>query len=440
MTEKPSPIEKLRQEFMARFGVPQDRIELVRLDLDILNRMGTFVRIHAGGLTMFETRATWAELGIPEGTARSLRYRRPPRSLIRREFIAWFRNTAQAARDDLDAVSVRVDFMSPFRWISDRDWAEWLERFTRRQDEWLDYRRENLLDQYNTRLQELVDDFSRSAHEAYDALRAAGEKDLPPRGDFVDAVVTSAVARMPSPQDIEQRLVLDYYVPVVLRPTTLEEEMIHREQLRLQWEREQQQARLEMEAEAEARRAEMERQRLARQAEMEQQRLEHLRRQAETLSLPLEQVLEQLREEVNRMATEVLDIIQKHGGLRGRAGERVRNLAQSVRGLETLGDTQLMELVSRAADLTRGAEEETKAQADARTAALEAVLHQIRDLVAAGQQARETMALVAREAPRFSWRSICLDCRYVWSSTGSLEPAFCPKCRGVRVVSRKEEN
>ena len=117
-----SPLERLRRQHAAGLGVPEDRVELVRLDLDILSRMGTFVRIYAGGLTIFSTRATWAELGGAQQSARQLRYRRPPKDLVPREIQEWFRSAAQRARDGLNAVSVEVAFLHPYRWVGYRDW------------------------------------------------------------------------------------------------------------------------------------------------------------------------------------------------------------------------------------------------------------------------------------------------------------------------------
>jgi len=104
--------------------------------------IGTFVRIYAGGLTIFSTRATWAELGVPQQSARQLRYRRPPNDLVPREIPEWFRSAAQRARDGLNAVGVEVAFLHPYRWVGYRDWAGWLADFRRTQAEWETYRRE----------------------------------------------------------------------------------------------------------------------------------------------------------------------------------------------------------------------------------------------------------------------------------------------------------
>jgi len=422
------PLERLRRQHAAGLGVPEDRVELVRLDLDILSRMGTFVRIYAGGLTIFSTRATWAELGVPQQSARQLRYRRPPKDLVPRDIPEWFRSAAQRARDGLNAVSVEVAFLHPYRWVGYRDWAGWLADFQRIQAAWEVYRQEQVLDRYDKLMQLLVEDFQRSAREAHAALAAAGEPELPLRDDFVSGVVSAAVARMPTPQRIRERLLLDYFTPAVVRPALLEEELAQRDRVRQ--EREHQIVLIQLEHQAEAD---------ARLAEMEQQRLEHFRQQVETMALPLEQVLAQLRREVDEVAQGTLEVLQTHGGLRGRAGERVQNLARHAAMLDPLGDETLMGFVREAAGLVRAAADETGDQAAARVATLEVVLRQIRDLIAAGQEARRAVTMLAEESPQHRWRSICLSCRHVWASMGSLEPVLCPRCKSNRIAGRQEK-
>ncbi len=430
-------LTELRRKHAAQFGLPEDRVELVRLDLEILNRTGTFVRIYAGGLTIFVKRANWRELGVPEKSARKLRYKTPPKYLIDPDEVDWFRNAAQRARDGLDAVSVDVEFMHPYRWVGYKDWAEWLAGFQTLQGEWEKRRRQLVVD-YDLHFRRMVDDFTRTAGEAYEALEAAGEADdLPPRDEFVDAVVSSAVTRMPSPRAIEERLVLEYVVPTVVTPTILEEELLEASRVRQARELEEERARQQLQAEREAaaiqRRLELD----ARQEEMFRQRLEQYRRQAESLQAPLEQVLDQLYREIEETSRGVLEILRAHGSLRGRSGERLRALAGRVQMLEDLGQSRLLEIVRQAGALTEGTDDETEEQVAARSGALQAMLRQLSGLVAAGDRAREGLSLVAQEVAAKTWRSICLNCRHVWQSSGSLEPAFCPQCQTNRVASRE---
>lgn len=336
-------LNELRRQHAAQFGVPEDRVELVRLDLEILTRMGTFVRIYAGGLTMFVSRATtWTELGIPPESARKLRYRRPPRYLVAREEVDWFRNAAQRARDALDALSVEVQFMYPYRWVGYKDWPGWLEGFREIQAEWEARRQERLVDRYDQHLRRLVEDFTRSAEEAYAALQAAGAEDLPPRGDFVEGIVARTLARMPTPRQIEEKLALEYYTPAIATPSLMEEELLRQERIRrrrqIEEERAARERQLEREKAAVRRQVELD----ARQEEMFRQRLERYRRMAESLQSPLEQVLDALLREVEEAAQGTLKVLQTHGSLRGRSGERLRDLAARVQMLEDLGQSRLL--------------------------------------------------------------------------------------------------
>jgi hypothetical protein len=96
------------------------------------------------------------------------------------------------------------------------------------------HRREKVLDRYDELMQLLVEDFQRSAREAHAALKAAGEPGLPSRDDFVASAVSAAVARMPTPQRIRERLALDYFTPAVVRPALLEEELAQGDRVRQQ--------------------------------------------------------------------------------------------------------------------------------------------------------------------------------------------------------------
>lgn len=429
-------LNDLRRKYTAQFGVPDDRVELVILDLEILNRLGTFVRVYAGGLTLFVKRASWQELGIPEESARKLRYKTSPKYLIDPSEIDWFRNAAQRARDNLEAVSVDVGFMHPYRWVGYKDWSEWLTNFQVIQAEW-GRKRQQIIDNYNVYLQHIVVAFTQTANEAYEALVAAGVDNLPPREEFADRIVGNAIALMPSPRAIEQRLVLEYIIPAVITPAMLEKELLEAARIRQQREMEEEQARQRIQMEREM--AEIQRQIEldARQEEMFRQRLEQYRHQAESLQAPLEQVLDQLYREIEETSRAVLNVLETHGSLRGRSGERLRALAQRVQMLEDLGQSRLLEVVRQAGALTEGVDDETEKQAAARSSALQVILHQINSLVTAEDRARKTLGLVAREMGRRTWRSICLNCRYVWQSTGSLEPALCPRCNSNRVVSRE---
>jgi hypothetical protein len=430
----------LRRQHAAGLGVPEDRVELVQLDLDILNQVGTFVRIRARGLTMFSIQASWAELGVPEQSARQLCYRRPPKDLVEREIIDWFHKTAERARAGLEAVGRKVDFMEPYLWVGNAHWSDWLAGFEQIQARWATYRQEHLLDCYDDLLQRLVDRFEVSALEAYDSLAKAGQPDLPHQADFVEGVVRATLARMPGPKRIEEQLVLDYFTPAVVKPAVLAEELARRDHVRQERRHEAEvaeaQHRQQIELLALGSSAEAE----ARRAEMQRQRLERLRQQAESTTLPLQQVLEAMRREVGETAQDLLNTLKEHGGLRGRAGERARHLVDSVSMLGALGDQTLMGFVHEAAGLSQSVPGEKNEQTQARVAALTATLNQIGTLLASEQEMRQAVKVVAEEMPRRKWRSVCLNCRHVWASVGSLEPVVCPKCKGNRVASREENN
>lgn len=143
-----------RGRHAGQWGVSRDQVETVRLDLSILNDTGTFVRVYAGGLTMFSSRASWKGLGIPSGASRRLRYSRPPRLMVPEEIPQWFRNVNSRARGLLESVSMGVDTMHPYRWIPVNQWRKWQQEFGRLQARWRHYREAQLF--YRDRYEDLL--------------------------------------------------------------------------------------------------------------------------------------------------------------------------------------------------------------------------------------------------------------------------------------------
>jgi hypothetical protein len=440
VNRKPTDLGELRRQHAEQLSVPEERVGLVTLDLQILRETGTFVAIHTRGLTMFTTQATaWQELGVPVESARHKQYRPPAKDLIDSAIIAWFRKHAESARHHLNTVGIAVDFMRPYRWIGYSDWGGWLAEFERRQQEWNEYRDEEIIARYDEHLQRLIDLFTPSAREAYEALRAAGVEKLGRKDDFVGSVVAHALASMPTPEYIWSTLLLEYDVPALVTPDLLEEEL--RRHDRVRHEREMERVRAEAELEKQRAEAQIERERLTEEqrAAMFQQRLERYQQQALSLAMPLEQVLGALLGEIEQTCRDMLTVLDEHGGLRGRSGERLRRLSERVKILDEFGHGQLLEIVQQAGGLTRAAAGETEDQTKARLAVLESTLQQIQKVVAAGERARGALKVVAEEVETKRFRSLCLACRHVWDSEGSVEPLFCAntRCKSSRVASRE---
>jgi hypothetical protein len=435
-------LEELRREHAAQFSVDAQRVALVTLDLDILNQTGTFVAIHARGTTLFETRAfSWLELGVPPDAPRASHYRPPVKYLVEPTLVKWYSSTAESERARLKRMGRQVDFMPAYWWLSYDMWTTWLEEFQATQAKWNQHRQEKLCDPdaYAGHRAWLEEQYTPSAKDAYRALLAAGASGLGTEAEFVDRVVSHALDMLPMPAQIEQLLVLDYEVPALVGPEQLNTELRRAEEARLERETERVQhdaeiaklvlvGQVEAEIEAEERRAEMFR-----------QRWERLQEQAHTLQSPLEQVLQQILSEVRETAEDMLGTIKEHGNLRGRAGERLRSLAERSAILHEFGYAELARVAQRAGGLTIAADGEGDAEMKARVGVLESTLEQIQQVLAAGSEAKGLTALVAQEMGTRRWKSICLKCRHTWASEGSLEPQFCtnPRCKSPEVVSRE---
>lgn len=80
--EKPGIIDQKRAEHARALGVNEARVRTYVLDLQWMLQHGTLVDIDVHGATMFSTRASLTELGIPAGDTRAARLRPGTRELI----------------------------------------------------------------------------------------------------------------------------------------------------------------------------------------------------------------------------------------------------------------------------------------------------------------------------------------------------------------------
>ena len=399
MAEEQSPFEALREEHAQRVGVEADKVELVRLELDILLERGTLVDLDVHGVSMFTTRATWKELGVPESAVRRARFTRGGKGLLPRGYIRAFKSLEARARQCLDRHSFVVEGFHPFRWIPFTSYAKWRGMHGKIVQEW-DELKEKLLEGYDEQLIPLLEgDFTQIGEEAWMSLGRHGqERDDMGQEAFVAGIVAAARRRMPTKEEIRSRLRIDYRTAALVSPTLVERELAHRDQIREEREIARQQARLET-ARVEAERVEEEARRQAALEEARQQErllremreaeLAHYRRQLAEMTSPIAGVFAQLRDQMLSDARAVLETMRRNKGqLIGPAVRRARGMVETFQVLNATGDQELQELLNQMEGFL------DQDPGEQRTVAVRQVLHNITSV--ASQEAVGVRELIQR--------------------------------------------
>jgi len=323
----PKTIKDKKATLAQKAGVAPEEVGSVRLQLQKLQTEGVLVDVDFHGGHMFTTRATYQELGIPDGDVRRQRIRAGSKNLIPAQYLKKLRSLETRFRQSLDKYSFQIGAFGAFRWVPFTAYDAWREEWDRLQDELAALKTE-ILDHYWDFMDALAADFAKVAREAWDAITARrGDADFALQAaggtftncqDFVDHVVARAQDKMPDAHAIEAGLYADYRTAVLLGMADLEEDRLAADRHVRQLEAERQAADEDYQK---AREAFEERQ--AKIDAMRRAELEHARRQMQEMGAPINQALLTLRAQMNQDAQEILAGLNKHGKLRGRAADRV---------------------------------------------------------------------------------------------------------------------
>ena len=381
-----------------------DRLQMISLDIQKMREMGVLVDIDIHGGSLFTTGTSWAELGIPSSDTRRKRLTRGSKDLIPALYLGRLRSLETRFRQSLEKHSFVLQGFRPFRWIPFTAYESWHKEWDELQAE-LDGLKAELLERYDEFVDQIAGDFGQIAREAWDAIRARRPLDAGPFAlitehgafdsldAFTDHVIQRAIAQMPSREQIEQDLYVDYKNALVATGADLEAERLRQDQIRTQRGQEQAEQRLawndawakeewvrldlrEVE-EMQDIRLRAERQKLA---AMRQAELEHARAQLANTVSPLTEVVEQFRAQIYQDVQAIAASVQRNGHLRGKVAERAKGLLDTYRLLgAAVGDD---ELETALLDL-RGRLDQVPAEKGAKkydVASVEVALRQIADI------------------------------------------------------------
>lgn len=353
-----------KAEAAAQLGLDPERVGTVTLDLETLKRLGVLVDVSVHGISALTTRASWAELGIPEGDVRRRRLRRGTKELFPAEVEREFCSIESGVRHALSELSWDVQGFRPFRWVP-------LGAYDRWQARWHDFgcrwaaAKGRLLDRYDEHRAAYLAALAGMAREAWDALTARAAAGGPGAGmacdgqtfrtaaEFVDRVVEMG-DRFPSREALDAGLALEYHTALVITGMDVEGELAQEAGLRAaRFEahaREQAAVAQAQQAEAGARRTsrladlavEEERRALEDRLEaMHRANLAHAREQLAEVVSPLKDLFERMRARIYADAARLADGIRRNGCLRGQSAQAARSLHETFRLLAVSGDEEL---------------------------------------------------------------------------------------------------
>lgn len=391
-------------------------VSRVNIDLHTLLELGLLVDVSFHGEARFQGRATWAELGIPQGDVRQERLTPGAKYLLPRAYIRRVRSLATRFRQSLDKYTFTLEGFRPYKWLPFTAYEEW-------QAEWHDLQalletlRQEIVDHRDEFVDMIAEEWAEIAAEAWEAIAARRDEGngfavITPYGafdtlaTFTDHVVNRATARFPTVKEIETCLYADYRTAVLITGADVEEEGARRDVAHAQRQAEWAEVRT-LEAQERATRQQMELDERAasdqarhREEEhrtkleaMRQAELEHAREQLARMRSPLEEVFSQFRARIYKDVQDITASIRRNGSVRGKVAQRAGSLLDVYRLLGSATGDEALENALQTLRTVLAQRPADKAAGQYNTAAVEAALQEVADLT--HEQAEEVAAWAA---------------------------------------------
>jgi len=361
-------IEARTERAGQQLGVQPSEIERLPFDLSVLLEEGVFLNVDAQGFGLLDRRLDWEALGITLPRQSDVAFRPPRCGLLPDRYRLPLLRPASRAHTALHRYSYHFRltetlFEGPaYRWVPWRAFEAFEREFeTARVD--LDLARIEIVSRYDAVREEVVQTFLQLAKDSARRFEATGR--AVPEG-FEDAVMQGVLAAIPTPEDLQAKLMLRYRVGVMLLGSEMlaEQRQAHEERqkieeaevtLRLERQRREAQERVaqrELWAEEERirqqLRAEVDERR--REAEVKERlrrlKLEAARERLQEAMSPLEEGAKQLHAAIYESASAIRTSLQKHQYLPGSSAKRARELARWFRLMNWQSDEQLEALVA----------------------------------------------------------------------------------------------
>jgi hypothetical protein len=360
-------IEARAERAADHIGAESAEIERLPFDLSVLEDEGLFVNVDAQGFGLLDRRLDWQALGITLPRQSDVAFRPPRCGLLPDRYRLPLLRPAARAHAALHRYSyhfrlTETVFETPaYRWIPWRAFETFERDFQAAQAD-LERAKNELVAHYGAVHEEVIGTFLQLAADSGRRLEATGQG--VPEG-FEHVIVQGVRSAIPTPDDLEAKLILCYRVGVILLGSEMvaEQRQAREERSRLEkaatelhlerqrhdaqehvlqrelW-AEEERIRQQVRAEEDERRHEAEVKERLRQLKLDAAR-ERLR---EAMS-PLEEGAKQLHAAIYESASAIRASLQKHQYLPGSSAKRARELTRWYKLMNWQSDEQLERLI-----------------------------------------------------------------------------------------------
>jgi hypothetical protein len=392
--------QDLRAEIAAKVGIEPDKIKTVQLQLDRLRRQGLLIDLNVSGTGIFSKTANWSDLGIKEGDdPRPDRFTRGQKYLIPEVEIKRLRSVETKMRQWLNRLSYDIHGFKPYRWLPVTAYSEWRRRFSQYQTEFEEIKAD-ILANYDTYIDLIREGYTTVAEASWKSIKDAEyewviiEGRSYDREGFIEFIIRSAIAAMPTREAIEKNVKCDYVTALVYGAEDVAKDQANAEEIRAKTAEERTAHEIAIRAEdtqlriLEQQQAHENRMQRLKEQELELQidnmlraEVEHARTQLGEIVNPYAEVFSALRNQIAQDAAEMLESIKKSGHVQGKVAERGLGLLDTFELLAVHDDfelhTRLKRLRAAIGPVGNGRTELTPERNPAEVAA---ILEQIREL------------------------------------------------------------
>lgn len=349
------------------FGLESDANVLTAAERQLRDG-GLGIDIDVKGLSRLWTSVDWyLDLGVLQGDKRRKRLSPGRKNLLPDSRLA---SVQTRIRTNLYNHSLVVGLLGSYRYVPDDAFLDWHEKHKALVVEFYEVL-EDHINRYDELVEALENDYRDMASETYKALAARGDTDEKAFTDeytleqFQDAVVTKALSKLPSPDEMRKEIkvvvgVATWMLGVEQAQDTLERERLlsearaereerdvelremraHAEAMEAKWQAQKEEAEVSK-TEAEAQQYLIQVEAKAKAESIRLAQLELAREAVAEMANPMDEMLNGLREQMYTVTNKVAKNISKNGRVVGKQVEAIENMVKTFRMLNAAGDDEL---------------------------------------------------------------------------------------------------
>lgn len=328
-------------------------VQQIELDLDALRTQCLLVSVTVRGTGMFSRANTFLELGIADEDIRRQRYTSGSKYLYPKEIVNELHSIETGVRKALDDLSSDIESFRPWRVMKFTAIPKWRERYEHFKSR-LEKLKKRCLDEYDDARSTLAAEFAEAASRSWLAVRAQKFRHATLDGVpflkkevYIDHVVKMALAKFPTPEQIQTELTIEYHAARVASVADIEAQYLEAERLRAErdligYKEQAEKDKIYNEQQHQLRLLQLEQYQREEAAQaMIHAEIERARESLKGIKSPLEDAIEGLRTRIATDCQKMLDTIQRSGSIHGKVAEQGAGLLELYNLLSIVDDHKL---------------------------------------------------------------------------------------------------